>query len=303
MSNRIGLRQLRAFHTVMISGSVTAAAERLNLTQPAISKQLSALEDSLQLKLFHRRSGRSATPTRAGLEFFRAIEPTMVGMDEIGAIAARIAKSGRHRLRIAATPPLINSAPLMTALSRFAQKMPGAQVSLEPQHRLEIEDWVAARRIDLALALLPLDHPGLEAVPLVQTRAVVVVPAHHPLSGYDAITPADLDGVPVILPSRQPLRTRFDAVLDASGTELEATYEASSNITVARLAISGLGVAICDPFSPTAFDGGFSIIPWKPEVPLVYGALYSKGQELETTAQVLLGFIREAFSDYADGVT
>ena len=301
MSNRIGLRQLRAFHTVMICGSVTAAAERLNLTQPAISKQLSALEDSLQLKLFHRQSGRSTTPTRAGMEFFRAIEPTLVGMDEIGTLAARIAKSGRPRLRIAATPPLINSAPLMTALSRFAEEMPGTHVSLEPQHRVEIEDWVVARRIDLALALLPLDHPGLKAVPLVQTRAIAIVPENHPLAGYDTITPSDLDNVPVIFPSRQPLRTRLDAVLEGSGAELEATYEASSNITVARLAISGLGVAICDPFSPTAFDGGFSIVQWKPEVSLVYGALYSKGQELEPTAEVLLGFVREAFSDYEQG--
>ncbi|MCY4007597.1 MAG: LysR family transcriptional regulator [Rhodobacteraceae bacterium] len=300
MMNRLSLRQLRAFHAVMISGSVTAAAKRLNLTQPAISKQLNALEDSLGLQLFHRRSGRAATPTHVGVEFFRAIEPTIVGLDEIGSIAETIAESGCYRLRIAATPPLINSAPFMTALARFAEKMPGAHVSLEPRHRLEIEDWVVARRIDLALALLPLDHPGLEAIPLVTTHAVAVVPKGHPLSGQDTMTPSDLEDVPIILPSRQPLRTRIDIAQEGSSQRLEADYEATSAITAVRLAASGLGVAICDPFSPTAFDADLAVVPWKPEIPLVYGALFSRGQNLEAAAEVLLKLIRETFAAFSE---
>lgn len=297
MMNRLGLRQLRAFHAVMTGGSVTAAAERLNLTQPAISKQLTALEDSLGLRLFHRRSGRAATPTRAGVEFFRAIEPTMVGLEEIGTIAETIADSGRNRLRVAATPPLINSAPLMSALARFTEKMPGATLSLEPRHRLEIEDWVASRRIDLALALLPIGHPGLQEIPLVETRVVAVAAHGHPLASCKTVTPSDLSGIPLILPSRQPLRTRIDALLQYTGKTLVPTYEATSAITAARLAASGLGVAICDPFSPTAFDG-LSVVPWAPDVPLVYGAIFGKGQELEPAAEVLLDLIREEFAAF-----
>ena len=83
MSNRLGLRQLRAFHAVMTGGSITAAAEKLHLSQPTISKQLTALEGALNLKLFERGSGSAATPTRQGVAFFKAIEATIAGLDSI----------------------------------------------------------------------------------------------------------------------------------------------------------------------------------------------------------------------------
>lgn len=296
MSNRLGLRQLRAFHAVMTSGSVTAAAERLNLTQPAISKQLSALEDAVGLTLFHRKSGRAATPTRAGVEFFHAVEPTMVGLDDIDAIAKTIGERGQSQLRIAATPPLINSAPLMHALGRYVTAFPSSRFSLEPRHRLEIEDWVASRRIDLALALLPVENPALQTVPLVETEAVAVLSQHHRLGTCKALSPDDLVDETVILPSRQPLRTRIDAALEVKHHGLEPQFEATSTITTTRLAASGLGVAICDPFSPTAFGDDLKVLPWTPRVPLTYGALYHRAYGLDGKVEMLLELLRNAFS-------
>ena len=295
MMNRLGLRQLRAFHAVIMTGSVTAAAERLNLTQPAISKQLNILEEATGLNLFHRKSGRTTTPTSVGIDFFRAIEPTMVGLDDIDTIVKTLANRDQKMLRIAATPPLINSAPLMQALKRFTESYPEVTLSLEPRHRLEIEDWVASRRIDIALALLPLNHPALKAVHLVETEAVAVLSPDHALADHRQISPADLADVPVILPSRQPLRTRIDAELEKAHQALTPNFEATSAITAARLAASGFGVAICDPFSPTAFDNSLATVPWVPRVKLNYGALYSESLGLEPAAQDLLEYIEDAF--------
>ena len=175
MANRIGLRQLRAFHAVMVTGSIGAAAERLNLTQPAISKQLSGLEHALDIRLFNRRSGRATTPTQEGVDYYKAIETTIAGLEDLAPIARTIRAGGRKRIRFAATPPVMNSARL--------------------------------------------------------------------LAGHTAI-----------LPSRQTLRSRIDAELERSGAVVTAELECSSALTCCRMAAAGLGVPVCDAFSPTAFS-------------------------------------------------
>ena len=89
----------------------------------------------------------------------------MVGLDDIDAIAKWIGERGQSQIRIAATPPLINSIPLMTALKGYIALNPSARFSMEPRHRLDIEDWVTSCRIDLAFALLPVESAALEKVP------------------------------------------------------------------------------------------------------------------------------------------
>ena len=222
----------------------------------------------------------------------------MVGLDEIGSVAKSIAARDQVRLRIAATPPLINSQPVMEALKQFSAHYPKAMLSLEPRHRLEIEDWVASRRINLALALLPTDHPTLRPIPLVETCAVAAMSPNHPLCAKDVIAPEMLSDVAVILPSRQPLRIRIDAELEKTDQQVEPRFEATSAITVARMAASEIGVAICDPFSPTAFEGNLVLRPWEPRVKLVYGAIVDKTQDMSAPAQQLLAILEDAFKPY-----
>ena len=297
MSNRIGLRQLRAFHAVMVGGSVTAAAERLNLTQPAISKQLTALERELGIKLFHRRSGTTINPTREGIEFFKAVEAITSGVDDLQSIARDIADKGQGRVRVAATPPLLNSQPFMNAISGFMEEHTDVHVALEARSRIDIEDRVARRQIDLALALLPAADPSITSVPLVDTQAVAVMSAEHELARNEVLTPALVRGYRLIMPSRQPLRTRIDTALARAGEELAIGMESSSAITCCRLAASNVGIAICDPFSPTAFmDTALVVRRWEPVVNLTYGALRLKNLEMDAAPAALLEKMREKLS-------
>lgn len=288
MSSRLSLGQLRALHAVMVTGSIAAAAERLNLTQPAISKQLSNLEHGLDLRLFNRQSGRTTTPTQQGIDFFKAIEGTIAGLDELDAVADGVRSGGQRRIRIAATPPLINSAPMMRALAQFRHAFPDVFVSLEPRHRLEIEDWVATRQIDIALALLPTNHPRLREIPFIETEAVAVMRKDHPLAKQRHLRLADLRGHKLILPSRQPLRARMDLEMDRRGEAARADLESSSAITCCRMAAAGLGVALCDPFSVTAFEGsGIVACAWQPRVALTYGVIVNRSVPLDETLETL----------------
>ncbi|CAK9058817.1 Regulatory protein NocR, partial [Durusdinium trenchii] len=297
MADRIGLRQLRAFHAVMVTGSIGAAAERLNLTQPAISKQLSGLEHALDIRLFNRRSGRATTPTQEGVDYYKAIETTIAGLEDLAPIARTIRERGRKRIRFAATPPVMNSARLMSALHRFLAAHPDTHMSLEVRHRMDIEDWVAARQIDIALALLPSNHPALLAIPFVDTVAVAAMRPDHPLAQMDAVGPKDLVPHTVIFPSRQMLRSRIDAELERSGAVVTAQLESSSALTCCRMAAAGLGVTVCDAFSPTAFSPADLVTrKWTPSVPLTHGALINRAIDVGDTVQSLMDVLKEEFS-------
>lgn len=306
MSNRIDLRQLRAFHAVLTGGSVTAASERLNLGQPTISKQLTALEEALKIKLFDRRSGTPVSPTVTGIEFFKAIESTISCLDNLETIARDITECGRRRIRIAATPPILNSQPFMDGLSRFMSMFPEIKLALEARSRVEIEDWAIRGEVDVAFALLPSIHTALITEPFVSTYAVATMHYQHALAHEDDVTMERLSGHKLILPSRQPLRTRIDMTLEREGHQIYADIESSSANNCCRLALAGLGIALCDPFSPTAFETDKLVVkPWSPRVRLSYGMIRNGMVENEPVFDTLLDIMKEEFARFmpADGST
>lgn len=289
MSNKVTLRQLRAYRAIMSAGSISVAANALNLSQPALSKQIALLEEALGIRLFSRRRGGPMIPTRAGVELFKSIEGTISGIDLIPEMAREIAEHSRIRLRLAATPPLLNSSAFMRALTNFRHDNPGVRMALEARHRIDIEEWVYSRQVDVALALLPLKNPLLYSQPLVKTRAVVVVSADSPLAHKQSIELQELTAETVILPSRQPLREHINACVGSLAEPFNVDIESSSSLTCCRLAASGLGVAICDPFSPTAFSGSeVHVLKLEPAIELAYGAIMHKNSEVDSMTSKLL---------------
>ena len=295
MNDQIRLRHLKAFQAVMAAGSVSAAAEKLNLTQPAISKQLSILEASLDLKLFHRKSGTSTFPTKEGIAFYKAIEGTLAGLERMDSISREIAIGSKARLRIAATPPIMNSTLLTTAIRSFRKGHPDVQLSLESRHRLDIEEWIISRQVDVAIALLPVDNPMIEVTPLIETHAIAVVSSDHWLAVQDNIDLSQLANQDLILPSRQPLRTRIDQILQSGSNSLTPVIEASSAVTCCQLAASGNGIAICDPFSASGLSGGrvVALSLW-PKIPLSYGILHSRSHDRNPLLAELIAVLRKS---------
>ncbi|WP_406622665.1 LysR family transcriptional regulator [Acidovorax sp. SDU_ACID1] len=287
MGHNVKLSQLRAFQAIMLTGSVTAASERLHATQPAISRHLAALEQATGIRMFERTRGGRMVPTALGLRFYRHIEGTLAGIESIPDIAKLLASTGQARLRIGATPPLLNSAFFTAALDDFVGKQPGTKLTIESRSRHDIEEWIAHGQIDVGLALLPADNPLIRAVPLLSTSAVAVVRSDHPLARRRVLDPGLVRNSRLILPSRQLLRALIDQSIGSDGQSLECAIEASSAVTCCKLAADGLGVAVCDPFSASAFaSAGLRVLRWKPDVPLTYGMLVAQGRELSQPAGI-----------------
>lgn len=234
-------------------------------------------------------------PTPEGLAFFKSIEGTLYGLDAIPGIATEIAHKVRVQLRIAATPPLINSKPFMTALATFRAAVPEVKLSLASMQRIDLEDWVLNRQANVGLGLLPSQHPELSSQTLATTSAVAVMPIDHPLASKPRITREDLDTVALILPARQLLRERIDARLPNLSSEIET----SSAIVSTGLAVSQGCVALCDPFSPTMYPEGFArVLPFEPRIELEYGAILPKAGITEPVLAAFLDALALQLKDF-----
>lgn len=289
MPSKVKLVQLRSYQALMTTGSMSAAAQLLNVTQPALSKHLSALEEAIGLRLFSRRRGGPLTPTRAGREFFKAIEGPIDVIERLPAIAKAIATHGKSRFQIAAALPIINSGFFAEVLRQFRALHPEVRLALESRHRVDLEELVLSRQVDIAFGLLPAGVPGLRSIPLVRVEAVAVMTADHLLARRRYISFGQLSPHPLILPSRQPLRVLVDRELDACKAKFNVVLEASSTITCCKFVAEGFGVTLCDPFSPSAFRGaGLVTRPLRPAVALVYGALIAERTEDDALVESLL---------------
>lgn len=289
VSYKIKITQLRAYQAIMSTGSVTAAAERLFTSQPNLSRQLALLEEATGLCLFDRTSGGRMVPTSSGLAFFRQIEGTLSGIEQIPEVAHQVLHGGREKLRLGATPPLLHSAFLSDALKTFLKSNSQVRIALESRPRRDIEEWIASGQIDVGLALLPVENPYLITIPLIETAAVAVVPIDHPLSERPRLGPEDIEEFSLILPAHQLLRERIDKTFATLGHTLQPDIEASSALACCKYTDDGFGITLCDPFSPTAFNGNnLKVIELFPKVSLSYGVILAKGRRSSDLVEAMI---------------
>lgn len=285
------LRQLRSYRAVMSLGSVAKAAETLNLTQPALSKQIAALEQTLSLKLFERRRGGPMTPTAEGRLFYKSIESTLFGLDAIADTARGISETGNRRLTIVGTPPILNSQPFSVAMAKTSAAFPSLRYTMELRARIEVENLLMNRQADVGFGLLTASHKELREVIIIESCVMAVMEKSHPLADEQTITLSDLANANLILPSRQPLRDRINAILP----NVSAVLEVSSSLTGCNMAAAGLGVALSDPFSPTGLNTNvLRSIPIEPRIELKYGALIPTTVQQNEQLETLLKFFIES---------
>ena len=210
------VQRLRAFVLVVDLGSISAAASALGYTQSAVSQQLAALEREVGTALVNR-SQRPLRATRAGEVLRPQVERVLAALG--GAEAAlEDLRDGSHRVRLAA---------FTSALSSF---VPAAVRGLRRAHPavvlqvLQLETREAVERLRRGDADLAVVHhmPGV-AVPetaglqrrrLLVDELYVVLPERHRLARRDAVSVADLDGEPLILPRRDAPGGRFRSVVE-----------------------------------------------------------------------------------------
>ena len=172
----MNLRHLEAFRAVMLSGSVTQAAQSLNLSQPAVSKMLAELEHQLGFQLFLRSRGSALTVTPEADAFFYEVERSFSGIAALKRVAEDIRNMATGTLRIAALPALAVSF-LPRVIAAFRETHPGVTV------QLKFEDSKGDAKEGVNIARKFSDDASIVAaigVDAVWIEAVLNAPLLHP---------------------------------------------------------------------------------------------------------------------------
>lgn len=266
MTFRMNLRQIEAFRAVMLSGTVSRAAELLGITQPAVSRSVSDLEERVGFALFDRVKGR-LVPTPEGQLFFRDVDASFLGLDHLRASAARIRDFGTGRIRIASLAAL-GSTLVPRAISLFRSRHPHVPITLTVASSSTVRDHIAGGRYDIGLAADEVDLSGVDHQVFGRFPGVCAIPARHPLAEREVVTPIDLDGVDYIaLSAEDRARRRLDAELLKAGSKPRLVVETIFSSTICALALEGVGVGLVNPVSADGYaERGVVFRSFKPDI-------------------------------------
>jgi DNA-binding transcriptional LysR family regulator len=248
---RINARQVEAFRAVMVTGSMTAAAELLSVTQPAVSRLVRDFELAAGFRLFERR-GNQITPTPEAVSLLSEVERAFVGLIRIADHAAAIRTQQAGSLRIAALPALAMGV-LPRFVGRFLRERTSLQVAVHGMPSHLVIEAVAAGQADIGFAVGPLERPGFH-VETIPSPAVVVMPQDHPLASRKVIRPRDFAGEKIVGVAANTLfRSRLDAAL--GDVPRSVPVETPLSHIACALVSEGVGIAVVDPFSASEFMG------------------------------------------------
>ncbi|KIT16259.1 LysR family transcriptional regulator [Jannaschia aquimarina] len=287
---------LRAFQLVVEHGTLSAAARVLNISEPALSRSISALERELRLELFDR-TGRQLRPTETGRAFLQEIQPVLSGLERIGDFAAEIRAGSRRRVRLVSMPRL-STAITAPVVARFKAAHPEVDLSVDIQPRRLLETWITGQRFDLGLSSLPARHRDIDTRLLFELPAVAVLPVGHRLAKAEAVTVEDLTREAFLtLSPGTLLRQQTEAIFGHANALLRPVVEVSQAMLACQLVMQGTGVTICDPMLPSAWPERLTCVPIAPRYRMAFGMHFLRGQELGPEAQELVRLTREV----ADG--
>ncbi len=279
-------KQLTAFRAVMLAGSMSEASQMLYVSQPAVSRLIKDLEESLGFPLFERRSSR-LYPTPEAHAFFVEVRRHFIGMDNLAQAADQIRMNKRGRLRIAAMPALAFSC-LPQVIGEFMQGREGVSINLAPHNTVEVTNLLGAQQADLGVIMLPVESSEISFGPCYEVECRCIAPAGHHFADQPRVNAGQLDGESFIAIGELNTVTRFriDAALKAALVKPDQAIETQLFITVQAFVEQGLGVSVIDPFTAElhAGRGGVSK-PFAPAIPFYFGFITPLNRPLTGLAQ------------------
>jgi LysR family transcriptional regulator, low CO2-responsive transcriptional regulator len=240
LGRHLTIRQLEVLATVGREGSVTAAAEALHLTQPAVSMQLRQLEEQLELTMFET-VGRRLQITEPGRELVRLAGELLARLDDLEETARSLRGVGHGRVRLGVVSTAKYFAPRL--LAQFLKMRAGLEFKLTVHNRAEIIDQLQSYAVDLGIMGQPPEGMPLEGTPFAPNPLVALAAPSHPLSLRRGLRPEDLAGQPFIV--REPesgTRNAMDRYFADHEVKIRHVMEADSNETIKQAVMAGIGL-------------------------------------------------------------
>jgi DNA-binding transcriptional LysR family regulator len=272
------LDHLETFVRVIETGSFSAAAAKLGLTQPAISLQIRQLEKRLGTALVER-VGRRARPTSAGSDLLahadRIDDAVSSAIDSVARHAADAI--GHVRLGTDNTVTIFLLPPVLGALRR---RYPNLAITVSTGNAADIVKAVEENQIDLAFATLPVSGRALEVTPVIDDAIVAIAPKDMALPLR--LTAANLAKLPLLLSQPGSASRRItDRWFARGNATVSAAMSLGSAEAIKAMAIAGLGCGIL-PEMAVGKEGRekFVVRPLSPQLKRTMGVVIRKDKRL-----------------------
>lgn len=238
------IRQLRAFVAIAESGTFTAGALRVHVTQAAISMQIRQLETEIGARVFVR-APRHVILTEAGEQLLRRARQILrehdAALDEI----AELAGAERGRLRIGSASAMVLTEQLPVILKELRKQHPAAEIAVTSGTSEVLVDQILAGEVDVAFVSLPVDERGIKTERLSEDQLVAIASPRHKLAKQRTISAYTLAGERLILGERGGnTRRLIDQFFAQAGVTLRVAMELSRQQAIKRMVEEDMGVGI-----------------------------------------------------------
>lgn len=234
----LDVRQIRYFIALYEEGSITRAAERLHVVQPAVSMQIRKLEAEYGLTLFDRTS-QGVLPTAISHQFYQICRNIM---DDVEAAHHFLVEANARVMGDVAVgiPPTLALGTVARVVNRYTREYPDVKLRIIEGYSSSIVGWLESGEIDIGVLTNEYDESKFTSRLLIEEEIYAVVPCDHPIAQQSAMTGRELASLRVILPSPPNLLRRLiDSSFAAAGIELKPVLEIDSLTSVLELLSHG----------------------------------------------------------------
>ncbi len=264
MLPNVSLRELQILRETIELQSATRAARRMGISQPAVSRALSRLEERLDLILFDRKD-RKLIPTQAAYALNEQLNPVFTSLENVAEFSQGAEISTIEKLRVVA-PTTFSIHLVMPLISQFIKEHPQARFEIDISSSPECIKKVASGESDIGITNTHLTHDGIKFTSIQVCDAVCVMPEGHELAAKKQITAEDLADYNIVAISKtMSSRHFFDRSLEKAGVKPNIIAEVTASYTACQLISEGLGIGVINPF-PTLI-GKFDNLIARPFVP------------------------------------
>jgi DNA-binding transcriptional LysR family regulator len=238
------LRQLKAFAAIAETGTFTAGAQRVHITQAAISMQIRQLETELGTPLFVR-APRRVILTEAGEALLERVRRILREHDAAVAEIAELAGAERGRLRVGSASAMVSADPLPQILKELRERHPRAEVSIVSGTSEALVRQILAGELDMAFVSLPVEARGIQTEVLSRDELVAIACPRHKMAKQRVVSVFTLAGEKLILGERGGnTRRLIDGLFEEAGVQPAVAMELSRLAAIKRMVEEDMGVGI-----------------------------------------------------------
>lgn len=298
MKIRLNSRQISVFSAVMRLGSTSAACDFLHISQPAVSKTLSSMENELGYALF-RRTGRGLEPTAKALALQPHVDRVLTEFDRLQSNAAVIGHGLTGTLSIGGNHSLVSRVATFAAVAlRGRHPEIGLRLSVIPAD--ELLEHVIQHKIDVGLMYNPVPTHQVTSEQLYSCACACVFPANHRFSRMDRVSLDDLRGEPFLTYSvGSPTERLHRRLFEENGWEFEPAITFGDTFSLLQAVSHGVGIGLVDNFDQfKVFFQGVRSLPFLPEITLNAMLITSNSPTSNPAFPILLDELKAAAKPY-----